>query len=182
MRNTRKKGGVRFNLRQRRQQMDTTDGVVLVGPNNNNTSGKKGTSSSRRAVSKRSPKKNNNNLTRARKAIQDHIKLDIEKPNFKSLFAGQLYKFFYRDENGPYQTFKKNKDNFEGKKITIDKFKNHDYNNMIKSLKENIDNLDKDLKHLEESVIKISNIQIPRPIDDELSKLLGLTSITEKTI
>jgi len=51
---------------------------------------------------------------------------------------------------------------------------------MITLLKENITKLTDDLNHFEDSVSKISKIKIPRPIDDDLSLLFGLTSIKEQ--
>lgn len=175
---TRKKGGVRLRLlrpRNKPKPMDTdgTDPKNVVLIKNYNQSRKKNrTSNSRYGVAKKTSGRNPT-LQRVRKAVEDRIKITIEKPKFKSSFAGQLYEFFYRDENGPYQLFKKLKNDYQGTFIPIESLKSDDYNKMITLLKE-------DLNHFEESVSKLSKIKIPTLVNDELATLLfSLTSMKE---
>jgi hypothetical protein len=167
-----KKGRGKISLRPRPMTVD-----VQIKHDDSSTK-KTGIGNSSRGVAKTTSKKKKT-LEGVRKEIEKRIKIDIEQPKFESLFLGQLYKFFYRDENGPYQIFKTLKNSHEGSYIPIDKLKNRDYLNMITKLRENITKLSEDLKHFEESVYKISKIKIPSSIDDDLSKLLGLSSINE---
>lgn len=124
-----------------------------------------------RGVGKKSSKQNPT-LKRIRKAVEDNIRIRIERPEFKSRFKAELYKFFFNDEKGPYQIFHELKKKYQGATIPINELKNKDYTNMITLLHE-------DLKHLEESIEKLSEIKIPRTIDDDLSKLFGLASMNE---
>ena len=53
----------------------------------------------------KSTKKKKDYKKELRTIIDKKIKIDIPKPKFDSLFAGELYKFFYRESFGLYQLF-----------------------------------------------------------------------------
>lgn len=102
--------------------------------------------------------------------IENKIKINIPKPNFESLIAGELYKFFYREQFGLYQMFHSLREDFRGRRIPSYMFKTPKYNEIMKLLEDHQKKIQSDLEEIKKLPDEFARIDIPN-VEDDLSNL-----------
>lgn len=122
---------------------------------------------------KNTTKKKDDLKKKLKKVIDDQIKISLIKPSFKSILAGDLYKYFYsRHPPGPYHLFETTKEFYAGKEIPLHIFTRDSKNGeLCQKIRETIGLLTQDLITLQSIPEVASKISIPS-LDDDMSKLI----------
>ena len=154
-----KKKGKGRSERIARQQKDTVMSDLRSAPTT-------------KAIQKKqtSTKKKKDYKKELRSIIDKKIKIDIPKPKFESLIAGELYKFFYRDQHGLYQIFHNFIEDFRGRNIPISMFKTDKYNEIVRLIEEHQKKIQNDLLAIKKFPEELYKINIPE-VEDELAGL-----------
>lgn len=111
--------------------------------------------------------------------VEKQLDFKLERPKFKSILAGELYKYFFSQTNlGPFKLFDKLKNDFKGQTIPISFFEGTFHKETCEKVKNTIKLLQEDLELLEKIPKDASSKLIPTN-EDDISKLLGNFSLAE---
>lgn len=104
--------------------------------------------------------------------VQKQLDFKLERPKFKSILAGELYKYFFSQTNlGPSKLFDNLKNQYKGRTIPIAFFQGSFHQETCKKVRDTINMLEEDLKLLEKIPEDASSKVIPTN-EDDISKLL----------
>lgn len=104
--------------------------------------------------------------------VQKQLDVKLERPKFKSILAGELYKYFFSQTNlGPFRLFDNLKNQYKGRSIPIAFFQGPFHKETCEKVKNTIKMLEEDLKLLEKLPEDASSKVIPTD-EDDISKLL----------
>ena len=104
--------------------------------------------------------------------VQKQLDFKLERPKFKSILAGELYKYFFSQTNlGPFRIFDNLKNQYKGQSIPIAFFQGPFHKETCEKVKNTIKILEEDLKLLEKIPEDASSKVIPTN-EDDISKLL----------